>query len=169
MENLNKVNLEKKFRGYNTNALQNRLKKTESEVEKEIISAILAKRGVLTIAEGVKGYAYEEPEGDFAVEEAVEEPKAKKVHDVVVLSNGLNVEKFKPEYFDKSVEAPEMQVGAKIEFERKKNIVRGTVQGFYFRASRKIEEIIFIDQSGKRNTVRTVTLLKKGNYKNGKI
>ena len=84
---MEKQEMEKKFKGYNTQLLQNKFKKSTSEVEKEVIASILQKRGVMSIAEEVKGYAYdEEQEKPFEVEDknvqeevpVQKEPKAKK-------------------------------------------------------------------------------------------
>lgn len=165
---MEKQEMEKKFKGHSTQLLQNKFKKSTSEVEKEIIASILQKRGVMSIAEGVKGCAYdEEQEKPFEVEDknvqeevpVQKEPKAKKekVQKEKVIKNGL--EKYHPVYIQAS-KVTKLQAGDEVRFIRKKVEVKAVISQFCYKSSRGVEEIICKAGEDKIFWVRTSVVIK---------
>lgn len=164
---MEKQEMEKKFKGYNTQLLQNKFKKSTSEVEKEVIASILQKRGVMPIAEVLKGYAYdEEQEKPFEVEDKNEEPqniseKIKKIKEIS-RNEGKRTSYHKADIYGISKIIPEIKVGKILKVISKSKEFIGRVENIYVAFGKKDEVICIKNEEGKIKRVFSRIIKEKG-------
>lgn len=163
---MEKQEMEKKFKGYNTQLLQNKFKKSTSEVEKEVIASILQKRGVMPIVETVKSYAYdEEKQPPHEIEDKNEEPQniseeTKKVKEIS--KNEFKRHYNKSENYNNSKIIPEIKIGDVVKFTSWGKTFIGKVTRIYILFGEKDEIIRFETKEGKIKRVFSRIIKEKG-------
>lgn len=152
---MEKKEMEKKFKGYNTQLLQNKFKKTTSEVEKEVISSILQKRGVLPLEEEVKDPVYSKK--DEPIEESVSEVQSESIVKPIKKDSVRNKKELRLQSLECSV-----KVGDVISFNRSNKDFKGPVTEIYKYINEGVEVLVVLDEASKNTVfIRTSSYKKR--------
>lgn len=162
---MEKQEMEKKFKGDNTQLLQNKFKKSTSEVEKEVIASILQKRGVIPIVETVNGINSSE-EKELPNEAEVKNEETKKIYEKIKeVKNSKNEPKrnyHKSENYNNSKIIPEIKIGDVVKFISWGKTFIGKITRIYVLFGEKDEIIRFETKEGKIKRVFSRIIKEKG-------
>lgn len=164
---MEKQEMEKKFKGYNTQLLQNKFKKSTSEVEKEVITSILQKRGVMPIVETVKSYAYdEEKQPPHEIEDKNEEPQniSEETKEVKEISKNKpkRAHYHKADIYGTSKIIPEIKEGKTLKVIVQNKEFIGIVKNIYVAFGKKDEVIALKNEKGQIKRVFSRIIKEKG-------